>query len=293
MIKYTTVTEVKEILGISGSSEDSVLGRYIEAAQRQLNNFLSIRGMDRRTINDEPIESYPRQNFLYIQQVPFSRFVRIEDFDQVTQETPDTITIRHLDGEFSRKLYFDASLNGFNGWKLPLTITYIAGYAPFDQLDILDYTDLAGKTVTIDTGSGAQVLTEGVDFDAETSNEVTAQNIYTAIVANAGIDDSKFDFDGSLVRVVDEGVGDFSTNANVTAASIFTADMPEDIKLVVAYLVGGMRKMKQRLGGVQSFTLGSKTVSFINASGKDVRQEAEMILESYLDRFRSINGFGI
>lgn len=51
------------------------------------------------------------------------------------------------------------------------------------QLIISDYASLAGKTVTID----GNVLTEGVDFTAETSNSVTATNLASAIDGISGI----------------------------------------------------------------------------------------------------------
>lgn len=47
-----------------------------------------------------------------------------------------------------------------------------------------DYTALAGAVVTVSVnGATAVTLTEGVDFDAETSNDVTASNLADAINA--------------------------------------------------------------------------------------------------------------
>ncbi len=59
-------------------------------------------------------------------------------------------------------------------------------------LTVNDYSALSGVVLTItlnreDLSALVYVLTEGVDFDAETSNEVTADNIAAAITALAGI----------------------------------------------------------------------------------------------------------
>jgi len=73
-----------------------------------------------------------------------------------------------------------------------------AGGSPLDLtitdnvITVADYTGLTGKTITVtlnreDLPSVVSVLTEGVDFDAETSNEVTADNIAAAISALDGV----------------------------------------------------------------------------------------------------------
>jgi hypothetical protein len=50
-------------------------------------------------------------------------------------------------------------------------------------ITIVDYTMLAGKTFTV----GSDTLTEGADFNAATSNTVTATNLAAAIDALAGV----------------------------------------------------------------------------------------------------------
>lgn len=56
-----------------------------------------------------------------------------------------------------------------------------AAVAAEGTITVVDYTALAGKTITV----GTTVLTEGVDFTAETSNDVTATNIAAAVDALA------------------------------------------------------------------------------------------------------------
>lgn len=59
-------------------------------------------------------------------------------------------------------------------------------------ISLAEYANLAGKTITVRIPRDGNtdlvyVLTEGVDFDAETSNAVTATNIAAAITALPGV----------------------------------------------------------------------------------------------------------
>lgn len=54
------------------------------------------------------------------------------------------------------------------------------------QINITNFAALAGKTITVDDTT----ITEGVDFDAEVSNEKTAQNIATALAAETAVEAS-------------------------------------------------------------------------------------------------------
>lgn len=67
-------------------------------------------------------------------------------------------------------------------------------------LTVLDFAALADAVITVKIGSTITVLTEGVDFDAETDDETTANNIATAIAALAGATTS-VDTDNAEVTV--------------------------------------------------------------------------------------------
>lgn len=55
-------------------------------------------------------------------------------------------------------------------------------------LQVLDFAALADATVTVTINGVAHVLTEGVDFDAETTDDVTATNLAAAIAALDGVE---------------------------------------------------------------------------------------------------------
>jgi predicted RecA/RadA family phage recombinase len=71
---------------------------------------------------------------------------------------------------------------------------------------VVDYSALADATITLTINGEELVLTEGVDFDAETSNAVTAVNIAAAINAVPGLSS-----DGSF---------SLASNANVANLTI-------------------------------------------------------------------------
>ena len=199
------------------------------------------------------------------------------------QEDATSMPTRHLDGELSRKVYYDGSNISLSSWKLPYTITYVAGYAPFNQLDITDYSLMGGVVITFDT---VFTVTEGVDFNAETSNEVTASNIVTALIAK-GATNTDLEADGDIVRaLVDK---DFIVSAE-TGISLFEANVTEDVKTGVALMVEAMRKSKNSIGAIKSYTLGNKTVSY---KDKDSVDEIRGLLDQYFGDYVSITVLGV
>ena len=282
-LNLTTLAEVKEILGITSSSEDAKLTRLIKGAESLVIRYSNLDRLDRRTVYDEPMRTYYEGNYFYVKNIPFSRFVKIEDFDQVQQEDATSMPTRHLDGELSRKVYYDGSNISLSSWKLPYTVTYIAGYAPFNQLDITDYSLMGGVVITFDT---VYTVTEGVHFNAETSNEVTASNIVTALVAK-GATNTDLEADGDIIRaLVDK---DFVVSAE-TGITLIEANVPEDVKTGLALIVEAMRKSKNSVGAIKSYTLGNKTVSY---KDKDSVQEVKGILDEYFGDFISMTVLGV
>ena len=55
-------------------------------------------------------------------------------------------------------------------------------------INVLDYTDLSNETITISVNETVTVVTEGINYDAEISNDVTAANIATFMNTIIGID---------------------------------------------------------------------------------------------------------
>lgn len=110
---------------------------------------------------------------------------------------------------------------------------YITGGIGQRTLEVVDYTLLAGKVVTVEINGSDVGYTEGVDWDAETSNDVTAANIAAAIGSIASTDGAVILFTPAsdarvfLVYTDDDGTGIKSANesfANGGAITIRTND---------------------------------------------------------------------
>jgi hypothetical protein len=81
-------------------------------------------------------------------------------------------------------------------------------------ITVVDYTGLSGDTITIEgTNITNTTLTEGVNFNAVTSNEVTASNIQSAVDAIAGVNATVL---GAIVTVVADNA---TTEADITTMS--------------------------------------------------------------------------
>ena len=80
---------------------------------------------------------------------------------------------------------------------VPLSLELVddAGGSPPDlaldadagTIQVVNYAGITGATITITVNGTDTVLTEGVDFDAETSDEVTAANLGVALARIHGI----------------------------------------------------------------------------------------------------------
>lgn len=103
-----------------------------------------------------------------------------------------------------------------------------AGVAATGNFTINDYSALTGDTFTV----GVVTLTEGVDFDAETSNNQTATNLAEAINALP------------LVNAVAVGA-----QVNITAASVGTAG---NLALAVSDAVNSARSGANMTGGADA-----------------------------------------
>lgn len=106
------------------------------------------------------------------------------------------------------------------------SVPLVAAVAATGTLTVVDYTGLTGDTIAI----GGVTLTEGVDFDAETSNDITATNIAAAIHALAAVDAAAV---GAVVTVTAATAG---TAGN---AITMTTSGGADLTLSAATLTNG------------------------------------------------------
>ena len=107
-----------------------------------------------------------------------------------------------------------------------LAITEAAEVAADGDATVVTYGSLAGKIVTV----GSNVFTEGVDWDAETSNDITATNLAAAIDAVDGLSASAV---AAVVTVTTDVAG---VIGNLIA---FSTDAGAALTVDAATLTGG------------------------------------------------------
>lgn len=139
---------------------------------------------------------------------------------------------------------------------------------------------------TLIGGSGGDiVLTRGVHWTAQATAELEAEAIADAIAANVSgvrtfsinsrvyvIEDSDVQVEGRALTTSD------STRLEASDSTLTNVDFPEDLRQAVILLVIGYLA-KRRNAGVQSYTIGSKSVSF---ASEDDKNQFEGLINPYL-----------
>lgn len=257
--QYVTDAEVKSYLGISGTSLDTFIAMANKMATQTLNSLLGVSSLALHKVTEEIHDGGAKKYRLKDLNVRKIGTI-IEDEDQ-TYTQSDSYDIDR---------YVLRLSNALSGGQRECKITYAAGYnaSGWGTIQITDYASISGAVVTVD----ATTKTEGVDWTAETSDEVTATNLATALDAISGysafaVGDTVFVTDDTVQRETQTFTCDDSTNMTLTSGGgdgkLSGADFPEDLREAVILLIGG-RLAKRKNRGVKSYTIGSKQVTFEN-----------------------------
>lgn len=257
---YVTTTELKTYLGISGSTQDSLLGMLNKQATMLVNGIIGVSDLSLHKISDEVHDA--KGSVVYLSEAHPVRIGTIMDDDtEYTQEEAYDLQ--------DRTLYLENYLK--NGYRA-LKVSYAAGWnaRQMAYIDIVDYSGLALDTVTV----GGVVKTAGTNWTAGTSNAATATSLATAInglttTSPASKTVSAFAL-GSRVYILDDEVGGTNniaisasdtTSMTLSAAALGGIDFPEDIKAAVMMMVSFLKNQSKNRG-IKSYTIGQKTISF-------------------------------
>lgn len=276
-----TTDEIKTFLGLSGSSSDSVLAMLNKFAHQDLFNVLGVNELDFHLVEGERVDGCG-SNYIELKDIHVQDVVTIMDDDQEYTQTD----------EYDIQNYVVHLEDYLSAGQRKVVVDYAAGWfaAGHGTLEVADYSLITGATtITIDpagaSAPSAVVLTEGTNWDAETSNEVTAENIAAAINANstlAGSTGVRAVAVGATVYLIDRVAQRESSTVVLSDDSGFTlsgspltgTDMPESLREAVILLVAG-RLAKRKNTGVSSYTIGSKSVTF--ATQEDASQFKEIV----------------
>ena len=286
---YVTDAEIKTYLKITGSGDDNKIAMLNKMATQKINGLLGVSDLSLHLVEAEVHDALGQRDF-YLTDMHVQAIGTILDDDTTYTQTDDYDIDNYI-------LRLQTSL--YQG-KRKGKITYAAGWnaGGYATLTVEDYSTIVGTdTIAIEPGGsgGAETLTEGTDWDAETSNAVTATNIAAAINANAtlaGASGVRAFALGAVVYIIDRvpqresttvvlGTG---TGLSLSVSPLSGVDFPEDLREAVMFYVAA-KLSTGRSVGVRRFRIGTKEVSY--QSDKDVMNELKAMLKHYKRAFVS------
>lgn len=270
MNTYASVAFIKSLLGISGTSKDVLLRTLSKGQKEVIDGMIGVTGMEARTITDERQTPYHGKLFFYVDEFNPSVPTQIKDRDGDEILASELAFMEVDDSPYSRKIHTRNTI-GYSEFK----VTYQCGYILDTTIQVTDFSALSGKYIQV----GETVLNEGTEFDAVIDNATTAENIKVAL-GTAGNPSIRT---GDIVTL---GIPDDVATDSVNAITVIDATLPYDLRLAFSFLVGGAMKEKEGLGGIASYTLGTKTVNFRSNSEQN---EFKKIMEKYVTRFKKIS----
>lgn len=280
MNKIVSDNLVKQILGITGTSQDAKVSFFNDLMTKKLADILTIQDFDKHSVVDEPMTIGGDGSVLYPKEFPITTStITLKDYllNSITG-----YTFRNRENTYRTVEVMD-SAGTMPSW-LPhgdVYISYTAGYTVKDTILLLSLTGLAGKTLTVkDAKEGTitvytfvaaspvenQILV-GVDEDA------TAVNIAKALGGT------------SLLHTATLGLDMHIESYDVTAnqATITASDLPYDFKLAVALMVEGAIAEVATDSDIQSYSIGGKSVTYTTKSGDTFKDIVNRYVRNYRD----------
>lgn len=273
---YVTTAELKTYLGISGSSQDTVLAMLNKQATAWVNGYLSVNDLAIHKETDEVHDGKGQALYLHeLHAVDIGTIM--DDSTEYTQTDAYDIEnyVLHLTGYL---------VSGFR----KVTVDYAAGWndSGMATITVTDYANIAAAaTVTLGAvSSDGFTLTRGTSWVAGTSNETEAALLAAAIDAQSG---TRAFAIGNVVYIVEATNPQVATRTLTTSdatrlakstATLGSVDFPEDIRAAVMMLVSSYMATRKN-SRLKSYTIGTKTVSF----GSDQEfQTFKQLLAPYL-----------
>lgn len=273
--RIITTTEIKKILGITGSSNDAVIEIWNDTITDVLCQMLDVHDLAVHTVTNERVEISECDPYkMYLSDFPVDILENITLKDEYNN--PITGFTFGLDPkEIKTVRLYDESGKPRASLYDRMLVSYTAGYTVKDTLEVLSIADLAEKTITVTIAGVTTTYTFKASGATENQINVgvneaaTASNIATVL--------------GGAVNgaVVTLPLGSSVTLGSATTAqfTIVNASIPPSLKMAVALMVGGTMADKDKVKGIQSYTIGTKTVTF--RSGADFNT-VNTVLSQYI-----------
>lgn len=173
---YATTAEIKTILGISGSSKDTLIGILNNVATRTLNGLLNVKSLAAHSRTKELCRLYVEKEtsdfFVILSAMPLIEVTAIYDVDDV--EITD-FTAEQRDDPNTRRVVFDS--DDMN-WRENIKVSYKAGYVTTAQ-SAESGGLFEGETVTMPEDikmAVALLVKDGLDISAR-GNRVSSYRL--------------------------------------------------------------------------------------------------------------------
>lgn len=281
MEKIISDSEIKLLLGISGTTNDALVNVANRTATEKLMSIFGVDSFVEQTITDERVH-ISNPEILYLTKFPIDTS-SISLKDAIIEQAITNVTFDQDPGALRAVRVKDASGLPTYLMEKEVLATYTAGYTVKDTLEVTNYATLPTFTIIAEVAGVETVWTfvasapTGSQIVAATSNEVTAANIATALGGTVV---------GGLVTLP---LGTRITLGTADASKLLltSATIPELLKHAVALIVGEIFSSKEQKGGVASYTLNNKTVNFKTRT-KEEGDHLQLILDTWIPKFQNI-----
>ena len=270
----TSPISINELVLLTGSTASSdLLGYLLESNTELLANLIDISQFAKHDITDERTKTY--EQYLYPSQQPINSVVGVKEIDDdeidvdLTIESGHAILVQKNGDDYV--IDDDLVKISYNaGWQIEEIISVDINPSNDDTLVITDAGTATTWTFKSSGPTGNQILI-GANTDA------TATNIATALSGS------------SVASIVTLPVGSkITATADITVNT--SAFFPADLKMALSMMVNSSLGDKTSSSGakVKSYSIGSKSVQYMNTSEQGVKDESifENLVKKYISRFR-------
>lgn len=276
--------EIKLLLGITGSAKDALIDLLNDIQTENLGAILNVADLVTHSITEERVKSFSCE-YLALSEFPVdvSQTITIKD----TWRDIDTIfsgATFYLDPKERRSIRAKESdgtpIFFEKGWDY--LVSYTAGYRNKVTIKILNNAGLEGETFTVKLAGTETTYTFKASPTATTDIQIGADANATA--ANIA---AKFTGGSSSADTATLPVGYLYSRTSLSASiiTITESNVPEQLKMAVAYMVGGALSEKERRGGIKEYELMNKRVVFRDESEGKMVQNIINNWASYFKKF--------
>lgn len=268
-----SLLQIKALLGISGTSKDYLISQLIRSATSTVCDLLNI-----------------------------SEIAKVAYQNELTQINGCELTVNNFNPDPSSVVLLDSDQNVISGYtfelasntlrtliaskegkifQIPFDATYVnynAGFTAYDLLEILDNDNLATKSFSILSTTGETFFTFVASAPTQYQIQIGANVVET--MTNIATKIGGFIVEGKVGAPLGSSIE--SGTLGDTDAVITPNDLPPQFVTAICALVGdGISELRDKRGGVTSYSLGTKSVSFSSKSNKEEFEECMRSLRRF------------